>query len=743
MNNYSSQAKAVADFAYRILDWGGNAISEERIKALFPHMFPLSESLRRLIQYSCKAPLDNGNSNTSNTHVNASIKSEVENMRSKGNNLFMNSNFQEAINIYSSCIDRSKGTDFFEPKLLSNRASAYLWLKQYNNAVKDAEEYIKYYPECWRGYAKKALALHGLNEIWNAACVAAIAFYHNNNIFDEFEPFKTSFPNLKQSIHICNNVSSLSYLLSRSPYETVTGMPRKVIVFKPGKYCLSMECFDGVPVVEDRFWNVKRLCIDSVALVGANERSSGLHVTLSCSGNLGLQCHNFMAVDISFVFDLGNWYVSRSSVVKLFECSITGNDDKCTFLSEGSLSVEKCQFENCKGTALLVLGNAEVQDSVFSGNQSVGLKVVRPGHLKLKNSKLHGNQWGLDVRSATCDVTGCQIYDNKKIGVGVGDVDGKVKLTRNEIFHNDRHGIYLSEKSSAIVEENEIFENGWWGVETMTDAWCRVSRNRIYKNKCGGIHAVPIALHQQQKSVIEFNQIVGNEGPGIDLTYAYPDEVGASFTLPISGSAKAICTENLLEDNISDGMPPPSQEVSHICFFCHKQGPLKKCTRCFSAGYCNPECQKSDWKRHKNNCARLLEKYSVLVKVLPLSSGVIGDKVVTGPLERKAPFKWLEPSGPEYAAAPKRGQRFIVKIQAGDVKRRSNDGGTLFAIEDRSLTINGDLDNHEHSSLYHLVRECGSNCNSYGWKKKFFWALLTEDKMVRVFISDFPKYQRW
>jgi hypothetical protein len=76
--------------------------------------------------------------------------------------------------------------------------------------------------------------------------------------------------------------------------------------------------------------------------------------------------------------------------------------------------------------------------------------------------------------------------------------------------------------------------------------------------------------------------------------------------------------------------------------------------------------------------------------------------------EKKAPFKWIEKSGPQYAEAPKPGKLFIVKIQAGDSWRRSNDGGTLLAIEDRSLTINGDLDVHEHSGRIVPIRQNGS-----------------------------------
>jgi parallel beta-helix repeat protein len=732
VNNYSSQAKTVADFANRILDWGENVLSEESLKTLFPYTFPLSQPLRRRIQYSCKAPVDTKNPTTSNI-----IKSEIEKMRLEGNKLFMESNFHEAIEIYSSCINRSKGRDSFDPKLLSNRASAYLRLKQYNNALDDADEYITYSPVCWRGYARKALALHGMNEKGCAQCSAALAFYHNPDIFDKFEPFKIPFPKLKQYIHVCNNVSSLISLLSPLPYVIVSDLPHKIIVLKPGRYCLSAECFEWV--------RAKQLCLGNVSLVGVSDTSPDLHVTLSFIGNFSLLSYNLLAVNISFIFDLGTWYTTSESVVKLFECSITSNNE-CCFFSEGSLSVEKCQFSNCKGIALFVVGNAMVEDSVFSGNGSHGVKVLGPGNLVLKNSKLHGNQWGLEVVHGTCDVTDCQFYDNKKIGVTIGQMNGKAKLRRNEIFHNDRHGIHLCKNSSAIIEENEIFENGFWGISAISDAWCRVSRNKIYQNKYGGIQAVPIGLDLYKQSVIEFNQIIGNEGPDIDQTYAFPDCVSDPLhqykSMP-DNLKEAICTGNLLKVNINDGMPPPSQDVPEICFFCHRQGQLKKCSGCFAAGYCNSKCQKSDWEKHKGNCARLLEKYSVFVKVLPLSSGAIGDKEVFMGFEIKAPLNWLEESGPQYSEAPKNEKRFIVKILACDVRRISNDGGTLFAIEDRSLTINGNLNKHEHSDIYHLVRECGSNCHFYGWKKKFFWALLAKNKMVRVLIGDFPTYQRW
>ena len=450
VNNYSSQAKTTADFANRILEWGDNELSEENLSNLFPHSIPLSESVRRLIQYSCKKPSEASYSFASETSAEYSEESEIHTMRTRGNTLFKEKKFLEAVRMYTSCINKSKGTNFFDPNLLSNRASAYLRLEEYQNALKDAEEYITNSPQCWKGYARRALALEGLDFLWEAKCFAALAFYHDCRVFDKFAPFKKSFPSLKQCIHICNDVYALVTLPSQLPQPTDSDLD-KIIVLKSGKYLVS-----------------DMLHLNNVGLVGVGDSSSELGVTLSFDGQFGLLSCNVVAANISFSFNLGHWHAKGKT--RHLECCVTSDSAVLdAILSEGTLCVRKCWFKDCKGNSLTVSGNSLVEDTVFSGSDSVGLRVVL-GNCVLKNSKLHGNTWGLEVRKGKCDVTGCQIYDNKKIGVGVGEY-GNIKLMRNEIFHNDRHGIYLCEESSAVINDNEIFENGWWGIDTMSDAF--------------------------------------------------------------------------------------------------------------------------------------------------------------------------------------------------------------------------------------------------------------------------------
>lgn len=64
----------------------------------------------------------------------------------------------------------------------------------------------------------------------------------------------------------------------------------------------------------------------------------------------------------------------------------------------------------------------------------------------------------------------------------------------------------------------------------------------------------------------------------------------------------AMVSEQAMEDN---GGPSPNG-----CFRCHRgangvrmAAPLLRCSRCKVAKYCTAECQKADWKVHKQVCA--------------------------------------------------------------------------------------------------------------------------------------------
>ena len=44
-----------------------------------------------------------------------------------------------------------------------------------------------------------------------------------------------------------------------------------------------------------------------------------------------------------------------------------------------------------------------------------------------------------------------------------------------------------------------------------------------------------------------------------------------------------------------------------ICCGCRKQNPdCKECARCHAVCYCNAECQRADWDKHKTMCSKLV-----------------------------------------------------------------------------------------------------------------------------------------
>ena len=233
VNNEPAEAKEAIDFAHAIIRLGKTYLSNDDLTILFPHQIPMPDLVRKFISYSCVDPHNINVSSAVEEVKNIMSIAEVNEKRLQGNTYFKDGHFQKAVAIYTSLINMTKGTSTFDPTLLSNRASAYIKLQEFEIALKDAEDYISRRPKCCKGYARKAVALHGLKRFRDAARDAALAYYFERDIFSRFPPFKHLFLPIKDRIVICDTSMSsrVPSIVHRKFYSQITCEPDL-----PGKF---------------------------------------------------------------------------------------------------------------------------------------------------------------------------------------------------------------------------------------------------------------------------------------------------------------------------------------------------------------------------------------------------------------------------------------------------------------------------------------------------------------------------
>jgi tetratricopeptide (TPR) repeat protein len=166
--------------------------------------------------------------------------------------LFREGRFQEAVELYSSAIDRKERLEFLDPRFFSNRASAYLRLRLFEEALEDAKVYISKRPKCCKGYARKALASHGLNDMMGAEFAAAQTYNLAREIFSKYDPFK-KFSYLEKCTRFCYSGSDLLQALNTMP------SCKRVLFLYPGTYEITRDAArQESHLIPGNIWNHAR-----------------------------------------------------------------------------------------------------------------------------------------------------------------------------------------------------------------------------------------------------------------------------------------------------------------------------------------------------------------------------------------------------------------------------------------------------------------------------------------------------
>ncbi len=740
-NQKQQEAKRTLNFAYRILDWVPvdeyDTIQKSLSNnSLFPsHVIPLPKWLQIVVKKCCLPPLSSLERLDEKPKVEAEVselrdlEQNIEKLRLDGNKKFKDGLYKEATDAYSAAIDMSRGTTAFNALLLTNRASVYIKLNQLDDALKDANEYISRFPDCWKGYARKALALDEKVSAEIAAALASYYFYLKDGrcIFSEYKPFIGAFHGLKERISICHTVDQLmAALVPPSSQECL-----RVIILGSKEYSIKLVRF--VPLMS----------VNNCIMVGAKPDPS---VSLKLEGNLVMALFGkCMFANLSFALvGKGQINARDGSWVKVLNCNFTSNNDVLAGVgSTGEFNAERCNFTHCKAGGLLCVGPGKmvVDNCTFSSNMKAGLEVRENGILTVRNSRMYNNSLdGLLIgpKAAECNTYDCQIYHNAREGIAVLDESKCSTLMRNDIFGNDGSGIFVR-NSDVDMRENKFFDNGAWGIWSQSNSLCKVSMNEVFRNKRGGIRVGKRRSGRKfPPSVVKLNRVHDNFGPGIVDTINNFEDVrlfGADTDVSKTGGdyKSAKYDGNVQYNNEETIIVNKLKFSSPWCSGCNgKCDNLKLCGKCLTAQYCNRDCQNKHWSKHKKLCKVLREKSSFLISSMSrhLSDGRVNVHA-----------KGLDEVGPNYSPPPPRnGKRFIVKLQT---IFESIVFGKLhsIAIYDRSLDV---YEEFEDKFIDHLVKEFGILCErKYLEKKIFLYCVFEENGKLRLFINDFADFQRW
>ena len=696
-------------FAHKILDWVPESDKEllsAQLNPLFLHVLPLPEFIRRHIQCCSRAPAFPSHD------LGQSVDfSEFEKLREEGNRLFLHDHVEEAVKVYSSVIDRKEKPKLLDPRFFSNRASAYLRLQLYDKALEDANAYILQRPKCWKGYARKALALHGLNDVLGAELAAAQTYSLCKDVFSSYKLFH-KFSYLQHSSIFCRSNSELLASLT-----SCIDSSKRFIFLYPGIYDIT----EDVVLLSCALVGCVDQCVDE-------GKDSKILINFKGHSNFFVFAECVLA-NIEFILDKGTGHLQPTSNTVLYNCSFSsGSAINPSLQALGESKVEKCVFQNSGAGGLLcaTTGTSDIENCTFSNNGKAGLEVREGGTLLAREVYSYNNLQGLLIgpKATKCILTNSQINCNKAEGIFVCDCEHsnlEIRLTNNSIYHNGKYGISVRD-STAVIAKNHIFENTLWGIWLQSNSCCHISNNEISSNRLGGIR-VGKRPSGWAPSVVEHNTIKDNGGPGLlqnlndfDVNtligkQVFPASLVSIFprvTIPPDLQATLVSAnvrENVLQCNEKFKETQLNYSASAIvkfCSYCQEKGTLQKCTKCYTAEYCGRECQKKHWKKHKKMCNNLLKQSSILLPSTTSTAGLFGN---TAAMSVNFHHHGLQEVGPNYSKPPEISKRFVVKVQ--QVYEPCAITSSSLCLYDRSLAIN---ETFQSDLIQNLIRDLGTVC---------------------------------
>jgi parallel beta-helix repeat protein len=122
-----------------------------------------------------------------------------------------------------------------------------------------------------------------------------------------------------------------------------------------------------------------------------------------------------------------------------------------------------------------------------------------------------GNQWcAVDIPQGRLEVVGCDITSLGFACVAIYQ-GADPRLRRNRIHDGKAAGVLIHSRARGTLEDNEILANEGPGVEIRSDSNPLLRRNRIHDGRGSGVHC------EGGKGILEENEIFANGLAGVDI----------------------------------------------------------------------------------------------------------------------------------------------------------------------------------------------------------------------------------
>ena len=330
---HQEKAKETEHFAFQIMDSSTStkvASGIEEVRKLFPHTLPLPQFIQKTILYLSRPPVEILKCENDKEH-HCHLEDEK---RIRGNQFFKEGRFNEAVKRYTEALEASKGTKHLDPRLLNNRATAYLKLAKYEECLQDSQEYIKTLPNCWKGYTRKALALNGLGQTRSARCCAAIAYYYDARCCRLYGDFINVFKDLDGHWTVVDSTETLHEALN----QNMNFFTRKaILLLKNNQYEIRKDSFS----------------ILNTSLVAISNNAA---VTLTCNSLLVAGICDFQ--NLSFQ-SKGSVAVHSYASVEFNHCTFhsTSTDEKAVTVNREAVLLD-CKIKDSKGGGIVVCGSS-------------------------------------------------------------------------------------------------------------------------------------------------------------------------------------------------------------------------------------------------------------------------------------------------------------------------------------------------------------------------------------------------